>query len=123
MSALTVLAQPTTYALTAGRVWSLVAVLLGVVGVAVGGLALARAARTWRAVVALTTGMAGVVVGGLVVVAADGGPGTGYGIVGGFMALVVGLIAMVLGGLALARVRRARARDQSVGVLARSSRV
>ena len=40
------------------------------------------------------------------VAAADGGPGTGYGIVGGYVALVVGLIAVVLGGLALSRARR-----------------
>lgn len=43
---------------------------------------------------------------GLVVAAAEGGPGTGYGIVGGFVALVVALIAMVLGGPTLARSRR-----------------
>jgi hypothetical protein len=50
--------------------------------------------------------LAGVVVGGLVVAAAEGGPGTGYGIVGGFAALAIGLIATVLGWLALARSRR-----------------
>ena len=46
------------------------------------------------------------VIGGLVVAAAEGGPGTGYGIVDGFAALVLGLIATVLGRLALARSRR-----------------
>jgi hypothetical protein len=56
--------------------------------------------------VALVAGLAGAVVGGLVVAAAEGGPGTGYGIVGGYLALAVGLIAMVLGGLALVRRRR-----------------
>ena len=50
--------------------------------------------------------VAGAAIGGLVVAAAEGGPGTGYGIVGGFMALVVGLIGIALGGLALARSRR-----------------
>ncbi|WP_329082952.1 MULTISPECIES: DUF6223 family protein [unclassified Streptosporangium] len=102
------------YTLTAGRLWSLVAALLGVAGVVVGGLALARSAGRIGtgsgrrgAVVALVAGLSGAVVGGLVVAAADGGPGTGYGIVGGFVALVVGLIAMVLGGIALARSRRA----------------
>ncbi|MFI6457141.1 DUF6223 family protein [Streptosporangium amethystogenes] len=109
-------AQPdpaSAYTLTAGRLWSLVAVLLGLVGVVIGGLALARSAGrigtgTGRrgAIVALAAGPAGAVGGGLVVAAADGGPGTGYGIVGGFVALVVGLIAMALGGLALARSRR-----------------
>ncbi|MEU0485357.1 DUF6223 family protein [Streptosporangium sp. NPDC006013] len=111
-----VLVQPdpaSAYTLTTGRLWSLVAALLGLAGVVVGGLALARS--TGRigtgngrrgAIVALVAGLAGAVVGGLVVAAADGGPGTGYGIVGGYVALVVGLIAMVLGGLALARSRR-----------------
>jgi hypothetical protein len=108
-----VLVQPdpaSAYAMTAGRLWSLVAALLGLAGAVIGGLALARSAGrigtgTGRrgAIVALVAGLAGAVIGGLVVAAADGGPGTGYGIVGGFVALVVGLIAMVLGGLALAR--------------------
>ena len=57
---------------------------------------------------ALATGLIGSALGGLVVAAAEGGPGTGYGIVGGFVGLVVGLIGMVLGGLALARSRHTR---------------
>ncbi|MEU7745967.1 DUF6223 family protein [Nonomuraea sp. NPDC049158] len=110
------LVQPdpvSAYAMTAGRLWSLVAALLGLIGVVIGGLALARSAGrigsgTGRrgAIVALVTGSAGVVIGGLVVAAAKGGPGTGYGIVGGYIALVVGLSGMILGGLALARSRR-----------------
>jgi hypothetical protein len=102
------------YALTAGRLWSLVAALLGLAGVVVGGLALARSTGrigtgTGRrgAIVALMAGLAGVVIGGLVVAAAEGGPGTGYGIVGGYVALGAGLIAMALGGLTLVRFRRA----------------
>jgi hypothetical protein len=51
-------------------------------------------------------GLAGAVIGALVVAAAEGGPGTGYGIVGGYLALAVGLISMALGGLTLARSRR-----------------
>ncbi|MEV0758343.1 DUF6223 family protein [Streptosporangium sp. NPDC050280] len=102
------------YTMTAGRLWSLIAALLGVAGVVIGGLALARSAGRIGsgsgrrgAVVALVAGAVGAVIGGLVVAAADGGPGTGYGIVGGFIALAVGLMAMALGGLALARSRRA----------------
>ncbi|MEQ4721510.1 DUF6223 family protein [Nonomuraea sp. B19D2] len=112
-----VLVQPdpvSAYTLTSGRLWSLVAALLGLIGVVIGGLALARSAGRIGtgngrrgAIVALAAGLAGLVIGGLVVAAADGGPGTGYGIVGGFIALAVGLIAMALGGLALARSRRA----------------
>ncbi|MEV4176627.1 DUF6223 family protein [Nonomuraea sp. NPDC049709] len=108
-----VVAQPVgAYALTAGRLWSAVAALLGLAGVVVGGLALARSAgrignRGSRgAVVALAAGLACTVIGGLVVAAAEGGPGTGYGIVGGYVDLVVGPIAMVAGALALARSRR-----------------
>jgi hypothetical protein len=109
-----VLAQPdpaSAYTLTAGRFWSVVATLVGLTGVVIGGLAFARAGRigTGRrgAIVALAAGLAGAAIGGLVVAAAEGGPGTGYGIVGGFVALAVGLIGMALGGLALARSRRA----------------
>ncbi|GAA2211460.1 hypothetical protein GCM10009850_069200 [Nonomuraea monospora] len=97
------------YDLTSGRLWSLVAALVGVAGVVAGALALVRASRRpWRtgAVAALVAGLAGAVGGGLVVVAAEGGPGTGYGIVGGYIALVVGVAAMALGWLALARLRR-----------------
>ena len=54
----------------------------------------------------MVAGLIGMVLGGLVVATADGGLGTGNGIVGGFVALVIGLIATVLGGLALARSRR-----------------
>ncbi|MET0135586.1 MAG: DUF6223 family protein [Kibdelosporangium sp.] len=103
-----VLVQPTAvdaYTLTAGRFWSLLAALLGLAGAVIGGLALARAG-TRRAIIALVAGLACVAIGGLVVAAAEGGPGTGYGIVGGYAAIVVGLIATVLGGLALARARR-----------------
>lgn len=96
--------------LTPGRSWSLVAALVGVIGVIAGGLALSRIrfgnARR-GAIVALSAGLLGMALGGFVVAAAEGGPGTGYGIVGGFIALVIGLIAAILGWLALARSRRA----------------
>ena len=42
-------------------------------------------------------------IGGLVVATADSGIGTGSGIAGAYGALMVGSIALVLGGLALAR--------------------
>ncbi|QYC42109.1 hypothetical protein Nocox_22525 [Nonomuraea coxensis DSM 45129] len=108
-----VLAQPVgAYALTSGRLWSAVAALLGLAGIVAGALALARAARRTGgfgrrgAVAALAAGLAAVVIGAWVVAAAEGGPGAGYGIVGGWVDLVVGPVAMILGGLALARSRR-----------------
>jgi hypothetical protein len=106
-------AQPlaAVYGLTTGRLVGSVAALIALAGVVVGGLALARS--TGRigggrrgAVVALVAGPTGMIIGGLVVAVAKGGPGTGYGIVGGFAALAIGLIATALGWLALTRSRR-----------------
>lgn len=107
-------AQPAavdTYALTTGRLVGTVAGLVALIGVVIGGLALARSTRrigTGRrgANVAMVAGLTGAVIGGVVVAVADGGPGSGSGIVGGFVAVVVGLIAIVLGWLAVARSRR-----------------
>jgi hypothetical protein len=83
--------------------------LFGLAGVVLGGLAHTRfagraAAMRRAAVAALVTGSASAVIGGLIVAAADGGPGSGSGIVGGYVALAVGLIAVVLSGWALRRV-------------------
>jgi peptidoglycan/LPS O-acetylase OafA/YrhL len=99
------------YEMTAGRTWSLVGGALGLAGVVFGLLAFRRRRG---AVVAVACGVAGVVIGLLVVVMAKGGPGTGYGIVGGYVSLVVGVVATVLGGLALRRTG-ARAGAPSAG--------
>lgn len=111
MSVHRVLAAVDTYALTTGRLVGTAAALVALTGVIVGVLALTRPAGrlgTGRtgAVVALVAGLSGMLVGGWVVAVAEGGPGTGYGIVGGFAALGTGLVAAVLGVLALTRVRR-----------------
>ena len=97
-----VLAAASSYDLTPGRLWSVIAVVFGVAGVVAGVLALRRGRG---AVVALAAGVVCVAIGGWVVAAAKGGPGTGYGIVGGWAALVIGLAAVALGGLAMARSR------------------
>ncbi|MEV4290559.1 DUF6223 family protein [Nonomuraea bangladeshensis] len=115
LAATHVLAQPVdAYAMTTGRLWSMVGIALGLAGVVIGALALARRSsrpvtRRRGAIVALAAGLAATVVGALVVAAAEGGPGTGYGIVGGWVCLVVGPVAMILGGLVMARVRRTSA--------------
>jgi biotin transporter BioY len=57
------------------------------------------------AIAALVAGLIAVV-GGPVVVTTDGGLGTGNGIAGGYVALVLRLTAAVLGRLARARSRR-----------------
>ncbi|GAA3166476.1 DUF6223 family protein [Nonomuraea salmonea] len=58
------------------------------------------------ATIALTAGLATAVIGGWIIAAAEGGPGTGYGIVGGYVDLAMARIALLLGALALLRSRR-----------------
>jgi len=96
------------YALTAGRLWSLVAAAFGLIGVAAGGLARTRVLggtknQRRNGFLAVCCGLAGSVIGGVIVVFADGGPGSGSGIVGGYLALMIGLLAAALGWLALKR--------------------
>ncbi|MEV0363031.1 DUF6223 family protein [Nocardia fusca] len=100
-----ILAQSDASGLTAGRLWSLLGVAVGLVGVMIGARAVIRRAGRRSAVVALVAGSAGLLLGGLVVLAAEGGPGTGYGIVGGFLALTIGSVAATLGAYALWRNR------------------
>ncbi|GGZ15524.1 DUF6223 family protein [Streptomyces poonensis] len=100
------------YSLTAARFWATAAALLALAGVVIGRLALARSVRrsgdggTKGAITALVAGLIAVVGGALDLAVADGGPGTGNGVVAGAAALLLGLIAAVLGWLALARSRR-----------------
>jgi len=110
------LSQPaatTVYGLTVRRFWATMVVLLALVGVIIGGLALARPAGRFGTasgllgvVTAFVAGLIAFVNGGLVLAVANGGPGTGNGVVGGAGALVLGLVALVLGGMALARRKR-----------------
>jgi hypothetical protein len=101
-----VVAADVVYGLTAGRAWSLVGAALGLVGVVYGLLALTRRRS---GVVALACGVVGAAIGAFVVLMAKGGPGTGYGIVGGYVSLVVGVAAAALGGVARRRGARAAA--------------
>jgi hypothetical protein len=108
-------ASTTVYGLTPQRLWATTVAVLALIGVVIGGLALARAASRFGtgsgrlgAIVALVAGLIAVVNGGLNLAIATGGPGTGNGVVGGAVAVVLGLVATVLGGLALARSRRSR---------------
>ena len=87
--------------------------MLALVGVVIGGLALARPASRFGtasgrlgAIAALVAGLIAVVNGGLNLAIANGGPGTGNGVVGAAAAFVLGLIALAIGGLALVRGRR-----------------
>ena len=100
----------TVYGLTARRLWATTVVVLALVGVVVGGLAVGRPASRFGTasgrVGAIVAGVIAAINGGMVLAIANGGPGTGNGVVGGAGALVLGLIAIALGGLALARSRR-----------------
>ncbi|MFJ6520718.1 DUF6223 family protein [Streptomyces filamentosus] len=98
------------YELTTGRLVGTTAALVALAGVIAGTIALRRARQgadgRRGALAALVAGPAGVVVGVLNLAVADGGPGTGNGVIGGGMALLLGLAATVLGGSTLARSRR-----------------
>ena len=72
-------AATTVYGLTPRRLWATTVAVLALVGVVIGGLALARPASRF---------------------------GTASGRLGAFVPLAAGLIGMALGGLALARARR-----------------
>jgi hypothetical protein len=95
--------------ITTGRAQALVGLAVGLIGVIIGGRALARSAggkRRSRGIVAAIVGLIGMALGGLHLATATGAIGTGSGKLGAIVAVVVGLIGMALGLLAIARVRR-----------------
>jgi hypothetical protein len=93
--------------MSAGRGGSLAAGVVALLGVVVGAAALKRPADAQRwGLAAAALGVIGIAGGGIVVGTADGGVGTGNGLAGGFVAMALGLAAVVLGGLAFARSRR-----------------
>ncbi len=101
--------------LTAGRTRALVAAVVGLISLIIGGLALARSAGrigsgNGRAggIVALILGLIGIVLSVVHLGSSTSGFGTGGGRAGAIVALVLGLIGVNLGGLALARSRRSR---------------
>lgn len=102
-------ADVTVYTVTAARIWATAAALLGLTGAVIGRRALARSHRRIGdggrrgAIVALALGLTALVGGVVNLAVADGGPGTGNGVVGGAAAVALGLIAAVLGGLVMAR--------------------
>jgi hypothetical protein len=106
-------ADITVQGLTLRRLWASTAALLGLTGVIAGGLAVFRSTTDFTttsvrfaASVAFGAGLLAAVNGGLNLALANGGPGTGNGVVGGAAAFVLGLIALALGGRALTHSRR-----------------
>ncbi|MGP4089139.1 DUF6223 family protein [Streptomyces sp. KR55] len=101
------------YDFSLGRLGATTGALVGLAGVVIAWLALARPAGrlgtangSLGAMGAMGAGLISVALGGLVAATADGGLGTGNGLGGAYVAMLVGLIGMALGGLALARSRR-----------------
>lgn len=106
-------AVTTVNGLTLRRLWATTAVLSALTGLIIGGLALSDALNRFRktsrrfgAIVALAAGLFASLNGGLNVAVANGGPGSGNGVVGGAAAFVLGLSAVAVGSVALARCRR-----------------
>jgi uncharacterized protein YcnI len=106
-------ANPYGYGITSGRLASLVAAVVGLISVVVGGLALARSVGRigtgngrLGAIVAMVAGLIGMVGSGVHLATSTGAFGTGSGRAGAIVAMMLGLIGMVLGGLALVRSRR-----------------
>lgn len=96
-----------------GRLGATTGALLGLAGVVVAWLALARptgrlgiANGSLGALAAMAAGLSSTALGALVATTADGGIGTGNGLGGAYVAMLVGLIGTVLGTLALTRSRR-----------------
>ena len=104
--------------ITNGRARALVAAVVGLISLVIGGLALARSAGRIGAgngragaIVALALGLIGMVLSVAHLGSSTGGFGSGGGRAGAIVALVLGLIGMNLSGLALARSRRSRSAD------------
>ncbi|MGK5695807.1 DUF6223 family protein [Streptomyces sp. URMC 128] len=100
------------FAFGLGRLGAATGALLGLAGLVIAGLALARPAGRLGSVspslvagAAMVAGLTGMVLGGLVAATADGGLGTGNGLGGAYVAMLVGLSATVLGRLVLTRSR------------------
>jgi hypothetical protein len=106
-------AAATVQGVTARRLWASIVLMLALIGVVISGFALARpsdsAASGSRATVGVGLGLAGLLNGVLNLALATGGPGSGNGVVGAAAAVVLGLVAVALGWLVLARGRRAAA--------------
>jgi hypothetical protein len=96
--------------LGSGRLLPTVAAAVGLIGVIIGGLALARARRADNgragAIAAALLGLISLVIGGLHAANAAGGLGTGNGLAGAIVAMALGLVGMALGALALYRSQR-----------------
>ncbi len=105
------------FTLSVGRIGASLSALTGLIGSVCGGIALTRTTGKGRAaawarrngpVTALVTGLIAAAVGGTVAATAKGGLGTGNGLGGAYVAVLLGLIAVILGWLARIRSHQIR---------------
>ena len=106
-------APSTVYGLTSKRQFALVALGMAFVSVVFGWRAFRKSTSRINAlnrkkgpVVAIVTGLMALIGGVLNLATANGGPGSGNGVLGSAQALVLGLTGMFLGGLAIVRFTR-----------------
>jgi hypothetical protein len=97
--------SPASYGMTSGRLVATSAAVAALIGVIFAGLSFVRRRGGVGAILGLVLGLAGVAVGGLRVATASG-IGTGGGRAGAIIALILGLIAIALCGLAIMRSRK-----------------
>ncbi|MEU9854686.1 DUF6223 family protein [Streptomyces sp. NPDC047974] len=97
----TLAASVTTFG--TGRLASSAGAVIGLIGLVAAWRALTRPTARRGALLALVAGPVAVVLGAVVAATADGGLGTGNGLGGAYVALLIGLAATALG----ARARRA----------------
>jgi len=107
-------AATTVYGSTPRRLWATAAMILALAGVAMGGLSLRRSlgntdkVRQRNSIIALILGLGAIMSGGLNLAMASGGPGSGNGVVGGAIAIVLGILAIVLAGILRIHIRAHR---------------
>ncbi|MFI6223392.1 DUF6223 family protein [Nocardia salmonicida] len=92
-----------SHGMTTDRLVATSAAFLGLAAVILGGWAMAHTGNPARSFVAIGAGAVAAMVGVIGFVTADGGPGTGNGIVGAAIAIVLGLSAIALGTRARTR--------------------
>ncbi|NKY34957.1 hypothetical protein HGA13_18040 [Nocardia speluncae] len=97
------------HGMTSGRLGPTLTALMGLLGLIAGVLALVRAIGSRggkkQAIIALVLGTGSLALGALFAAQADGGPGTGNGIVGAWLAMLLGVLGLTLAVSALVRTR------------------
>jgi hypothetical protein len=95
------------FTLGTGRTIPTVAAVMGLIGVVLAALALIRPALIrLTGPISMVLSLISAAVGGLHAAYAAGGVGTGNGLAGAVVAVILGVLGIALGGLAYSRARR-----------------